>query len=193
MGDAYSENEALLSEQAGGAPLRQIDLTPFCDVGGIALYELTTPWMAEGAACATDGCILVAVEPARAAPFAPADGARPDVSDILALADSREAPNELPPIPDISFADQWWRRSICEDCECFMADIESQAREPIFIGKAEYQRRYLFLISRLPGVRVSEPDDPRCTLVFRFDGGRGALQPLCDNRDEDGFDKHEIY
>lgn len=66
------------------------------------------------------------------------------------------------------------RKVPCGDCDGTGKDDHIKVE----LRGAGFQLRYLKLMAELPGVELSvNPNDPRTTHYFRFDGGVGAVMP----------------
>lgn len=65
----------------------------------------------------------------------------------------------------------------CWDCEGFGTEFQ-----PIAVGSAHLQRKYLALLAELPGCML-QTGDKETVSAFTFDGGHGFLMP-CNQRDE---------
>lgn len=69
----------------------------------------------------------------------------------------------------------------CPDCECecerchghgtTYPDISTTIRGQL------YALRYVAMILALPGVQIADKTEPACPLLFKFDGGDGAVMP----------------
>lgn len=173
-------------------------------------YSLDRAWLDEnGKGYATDG--TVAVEINDTAGLEPPSGRVPRVSDVLgnfATEGFREMPEiEGPP----KGADPWWntghecancsgsgtdecsccgRSGCCECCDgsgwcsgkqwpttgCYL-DVACKAE----VYGVEFNRRYAWIVSKLPGVKVFVNND-EAMLDFIFDGGRGRLMGFAKGR-----------
>lgn len=172
-----------------------IDLQPFCGTEETRFY-LMKPFSRNGFTYATDGCIMVRV------------ALRPDIPDVdkafnqdkplegVEAASFFRPSFELPPAPaEMGECHTCSGRGYdhdCPDCECICekcngsGDMDPERRKSADIGPNTYSLHYARLMLSLPGIALaalpSKPNDK--PLLFRFNGGVGALMPMRGNREE---------
>jgi hypothetical protein len=158
-----------------------VDLTPFCYIPHepCVLFLLTVPFTEGDYTYATDGAIIVRV-PKRPG-FEKKQGARyPKVERVGTFT----APGRLRKCPAVKGpplgVDPWWMEcNISEDGEDEWPEVIDAAVERIVIRDEFFGRRYVWLISQLPGVKIANcrvASDPG--LYFQFDGGSGYVKAL---------------
>lgn len=73
----------------------------------------------------------------------------------------------------INTNDKSGEKTACPYCSGYGAMHEYHA-----IGNAKYNLPYLYIISKLPNLRISNPSDEKEPLRFNFEGGEGVLLPV---------------
>jgi hypothetical protein len=169
-----------------------IDLQPFCG-GEFANPQLEKPFSCGAFTYATDGVVMIRV-PRR---NDTTDGG-PIVDRVLPDFEAALRTRTFGPIPEFQ-TKTGKPQQACTACgggrvlectECDGSGIDPFSAEiPVSIARFEtheFNRRYIDLIAALPSVAVAFGDleaeyptyDMRTALIFRFDGGSGALMPM---------------
>jgi hypothetical protein len=164
-----------------------VDLHPFCGSDEIRPY-LMKPFSFGDFSYATNGHILVRV-PKREGVEPPDKKFNPDKP----LADLEKASFtapifKLPPQPaadtECEACDGRGYEHDCPHCECTChacAGTGSQAAEGNYSTSYEgvnFALRYVRKMLALPGIEIAKPRDKEAPLLFRFEGGVGAVMPL---------------
>jgi len=172
-----------------------IDLQPFCGTDETRFY-LMKPFTRDGHTYATNGHIMVRVEPRPEIPDAekPFNQDRP-LEGIEAAKFFRPS-FELPPAPaakgPCTACDGRGYDHDCPDCECVCdvckgdGDMDVERRITTKIGPKVFALNYARLMLSLPGIEIAELPDKEDgkPLLFKFDGGVGALMPMRGSRNE---------
>lgn len=167
--------------------MTEIDLKPFCGTDETRPY-LCVPFSHGDFSYATNGHIMVRI---------PRSGDLPEQTKNIAT--NWDAPfegfeaatfspvkvNLPPPIADVECESCEGRgqEHDCPDCECICPECEGSGLESADHGISTtirghtYALRYVRLMLSLPGVILADNTDAKKPLLFRFDGGIGALMP----------------
>lgn len=170
-----------------------LDLQKFCGTDWYRPY-LHKPFSAEGFTWATNGHVIVRVDAI--------DGIEPlpknqsvNVAATLKGLDTAKffspsfnlPPEELSSDITCPACEGRGKEHDCPDCECVCDDCNGKGRvtdEPrtsTTIGGVHFTLRYIHLISSLPGLQISHTAKAdgfeNKPMIFRFDGGVGALMP----------------
>jgi hypothetical protein len=157
-----------------------IDLQAFCYTGdSIYRQGIIRPWRLGDKAYATDGVVLLEVEPEDISPNLHA----PNKSLPRVIGEWQSG--EWKPLPTIEEPKEP-ATQVCSSCygdaEIDCEDCHGLRTEPktieIQIGNRTFNQKYLKLISTLPGLLVNESGDLPTPMSFKFDGGRGLLMPM---------------
>lgn len=171
-----------------------LDLQPFCGTDETRFY-LMKPFSREGFTYATDGCIMVRVT------------LRPDVPDTDKPFNQNEPLNgvetatffrpafELPPAPtakgECTACDGRGYDHDCPDCECVCeicdgeGNVDIERKMSTTIGPKIYSLHYVRMVLSLPGIEIAahpKKSDEK-PLLFRFEGGVGALMSMRSERE----------
>lgn len=176
-----------------------IDLQKFCGNEWYRPY-LHKPFTRDGFTWATNGHVIVRVDPV--------DGVEP-LSDkqplnVGATVAGLEMANfftpsfDLPPAQEPTMVECAWcegRGTVhdCPDCGCICEDcdgkkmVQSEPTSSTTIGGVYFTLRYVHLICSLPGLQIAHTAIAKGPalkpLLFRFDGGVGALMPRTSKSD----------
>jgi hypothetical protein len=177
------------SASSGHPAVPMLDLQPFCSTDEARWY-LTKPFSRDGFTWATNGHILVRV---------PLRGNIPDIDKKFNQAkpiEGIETANfftphfNLPPAPSTSDpcpkCEGRGSKHDCPECDCECetcdgrGDLDPERIISTRIGATIYSLFYVRQMFSLPNVELSvaeaKPDEK--PLLFRFDGGVGALMPM---------------
>lgn len=66
---------------------------------------------------------------------------------------------------------------VCDECDGTGRILDAKGRDPIIVGCAGFQTKYLRMLSTLPGCEIG-PISEFAIAPFRFDGGDGVLMPM---------------
>lgn len=170
-----------------------IDLQKFCGNDWFRSY-LHKPFSKDGFTWATNGHVIVrvplveGVEPLSSKQPLNVDATIAGLDDAIFFAPSFNLPPEKE-LHDIECpsCDGRGRAHECPDCECICEDcdgkktIKSEPTESTTIGGVYFTLRYINLICSLPGIQISNTANVKGgthkPMLFRFDGGVGALMP----------------
>lgn len=166
-------------------------------------YRISKPWYQPGLLCVTDGRILIVFDadsPPEGMDVVIRDQCEkgknpPDANPILAQIRD-EIPDTLPAVngPDEDWTPRWESTGECYKCcgtgevECDMGhDHECdqceggecigevpEARERILIRDREFARKYIWILSQLPELKLHDAQSEHM-IGFTFSGGRGCL------------------
>ncbi|MEM8494608.1 MAG: hypothetical protein AAF663_04385 [Planctomycetota bacterium] len=154
-------------------------------------YALDRPWRhTDGRAIATDGRGLIVLNDGSG--YVLPQGPVPKLkgSGILKLIDST-TPREWSKCPDVEGppegADSWWdvHPSRCPTCKAIVkGKVWESSRNAIEFCGEMFDRRYVWMVSQLPGAKVGVAVCGKVpVLLFRFEGGGGLVASM----DKDKF------
>lgn len=176
-----------------------LDLKPFCGIRETYRPYLKQPFTVGEFTYATDGRIMLRLPAMNefGPPDAkvavnwngPLDGIEAASFKKLSVVDGIEHPKlELVKCEE---CEGRGRNHACPDCECECDDCDGSGEvytEPkisTVIGGIPFGLRYALMVAELPNVEISiHGVGERQRLFFRFDGGVGALMPLCKPHDQ---------
>lgn len=165
--------------------------------------RISKPWHQDAILCVSDGRILIAFD-AETPPEGMDVAVRaqckkgqhpPDANAILAQIKDK-IQDSLPPVqgPNGDWSARWEAKVECDTCDgsgevtCDMGhdhdcddcdggeciDEVPEARELVQIGDREFARKYIWILSQLPGLELYGASADHM-LGFTFTGGRGCL------------------
>lgn len=164
---------------------KPIDLQPFCGNDECRHPYLMRPFTRRGYTYATNGHILVRVPPRSEIPDSEKDFRVERPFDGIECAIFTPLPAFVVPKPDgdCEMCDGRGFEHSCPDCQCTCWACEGSGSEvwgagtSIEIGGVSFAAKYLLMMQGLPGIAIGRPRQEQ-SLLFRFDGGEGALMPL---------------
>lgn len=169
------------------AERREIDLTPFCGVDETRPY-LLKPFSVGDFTYATNGHILVRTPRRDDAPEQTKkgkwDGSLAGLEEASFSAPVFTLPTQPPADAECAECDGRGYEHDCPDCECTCracAGSGSAAVEGNHSTSYEgvtLALRYVRKMLALPAIEIAKPSAPDAPLLFRFDGGVGAVMPM---------------
>jgi hypothetical protein len=175
----------------------QIDFTRFCD-HDISRYALAKPFLWGGKAVATDGRILVAVDPTMIPDAKAPDGKVPDISKVL---DAHAGLTNWKPLPTWTKCelceDKGFERTVCNDCggscyvecnyghehDCDSCDkgyVTERCDCHVDFDGTTIAKKYASAIAQFEDVEWCQSNYGKYkdAIAVRFTGGIGLIMPI---------------
>lgn len=189
-----------LATEAASAPIGQdaaeeaapLDLQQFCGTDPCRSY-LMKPFSRDGFTWATDGHILVRVQLRPEIPdvdkkFSP-QAVLAGIDDLKFCHPSFELPSAPTGIGQCDACEGRGHMHACPDCECECeacggsGEMNPERQMSTSIGLKIFSLYYARQMLSLPDVEIAWPiEADEKPLLFRFDGGAGALMPMRSQR-----------
>lgn len=177
-----------------------IDLQKFCGTDWYRTY-LHKPFSLDGFTWATNGHVIVRVDPVEGVEPLPKDRPLNAAATLAGMESATFFPPSfsLPPEEPVGeiecpSCDGRGHEHDCPECQCACDDcagkglIPNEPKTSTTIGGVHFTLKYVHLICALPGIEISHT--AKATLgnmrpmLFRFDGGVGALMPRTTKCDQ---------
>ena len=168
----------------------RIDLEAFCSRDNDRYY-LTKPFTVGAFTYATNGHIIVRIDKRFDVDAAPADfpvkdpeAPLKDAETTTYQAPSFKLPRLLAPLDRCPVCDGRGNIHLCPDCNCGCetcgntGQSNSEHDVSTTIGAANFYLPYVRQMLQLPKVEIARPVAPEVAMLFRFEGGIGALMPM---------------
>lgn len=161
-----------------------LDLKQFCGTDPFRPY-LLTPFSAGDFSYATNGNLMVRIP--RLPELPEQDKIAKWDAPLEGIETRTFAPLPHGPIPDVPESEcevcsGRGRDHECPDCECICGHChgsgEARPKTSTTVRGNNYNIRYVAMMLALPGAEPAEKTEEGKPLLFKFDGGVGAIMPL---------------